>query len=303
MVVAAIGIPIALVAIYLGKIPFFLLIVIFSNLALVEYFNLAKEKKFRPHTANAVLFSISLEIIFMLQFSRLIEASPFMVAILIFLGFILVTFIIELFSNSSESAIANVSITIAGTAYVIFFFLSLYILREFDSFLNIFTRNAMILDVDRNFTLLTEFTKMTNLQWACFIFTLFASIWVCDSAAFFVGKAFGKHKLFERVSPKKTIEGALAGLVFAVITFVVMGSYLLPPFSLFHLAVSGLIVGVMGQTGDLAESMLKRDAGVKDASQLLPGHGGALDRFDSVLFVAPSLFIYYCVILFFNINL
>jgi phosphatidate cytidylyltransferase len=121
---------------------------------------------------------------------------------------------------------------------------------------------------------------------------VFASIWVCDSAAYFAGRAFGRHRLFERVSPKKSWEGAVAGFVGAVAAFVVGKVIALPYLGLAEAVFCGVIVGVFGQVGDLAESLLKRDAGVKDSSSLIPGHGGILDRFDSLMFVSPLLFFY-----------
>jgi len=135
------------------------------------------------------------------------------------------------------------------------------------------------------------------------IITMLGSIWVCDSAAYFIGRAIGKHKLFERISPKKTIEGAIAGFVFAILAFVGLGELFLAEIPVVHFIVGGSIVGVLGQYGDLAESMLKRDAGVKDSSNLLPGHGGALDRFDSILFVSPSYFIYLSIVIFFDLGI
>jgi phosphatidate cytidylyltransferase len=115
---------------------------------------------------------------------------------------------------------------------------------------------------------------------------------VCDSAAYFVGRAFGRHTLFERVSPKKTWEGAIAGFFFAVGAFLLARFLVLPYLSVSDALICGTIVGLFGQIGDLAESLLKRDAGVKDSSQLIPGHGGVLDRFDSIMFVAPLIFLY-----------
>ncbi len=124
------------------------------------------------------------------------------------------------------------------------------------------------------------------------VIALFASIWICDSAAYFAGRALGRHKLFERVSPKKTWEGAVAGFIFAVLAFIGAKALLLPYMSYGSAVVCGAIVGIFGQLGDLAESLMKRDAGVKDSSALIPGHGGAFDRFDSLMFVSPLVFFY-----------
>ncbi|HEX2721636.1 MAG TPA: phosphatidate cytidylyltransferase [Gemmatimonadaceae bacterium] len=116
--------------------------------------------------------------------------------------------------------------------------------------------------------------------------------WATDIGAYAFGRMFGRHKLIPSVSPSKTVEGAVGGLLLAIVWAWGYVALLLEPFA--RLSVSpagilatGLAVGVVAQVGDLAESLLKRDAGVKDSSGLLPGHGGILDRFDSLLFVLP----------------
>jgi len=106
------------------------------------------------------------------------------------------------------------------------------------------------------------------------------------------GAAIGRHKLFPRVSPNKTWEGAVAGFVFAILSALAARALVLDYLGVGDALVLGGIVGTFGQLGDLFESSLKRDAGVKDSSNLLPGHGGVLDRFDSLLFVAPLAYLY-----------
>ena len=118
-----------------------------------------------------------------------------------------------------------------------------------------------------------------------------------DSAAYYVGSAFGKHRLYEAVSPKKSIEGSLGGLAGG------LAGALLAKYSFFtqlgyaDIAVTALVIGVMGQLGDLFESLLKRSFGVKDSGNIFPGHGGVLDRMDSIIFAAPVTY-YYAVYLF-----
>jgi phosphatidate cytidylyltransferase len=114
--------------------------------------------------------------------------------------------------------------------------------------------------------------------------------WATDTGAFAVGKAIGRHKLCPKISPGKTVEGAAAGLVAAVLVTASIGRWLGLP--LVHGVLLGVMLGVVGQLGDLYESSLKRKAGVKDSGALLPGHGGVLDRFDSLLFNAPVAFYY-----------
>lgn len=123
------------------------------------------------------------------------------------------------------------------------------------------------------------------------ILGVFILIWTNDTFAFLVGKNFGKHKLLERISPNKTIEGFIGGLVFTFIASFILAN-LFNSLSIVQWIVIAGIVGVFGVLGDLIESMFKRQAGVKDSSNFIPGHGGFLDRFDSVIFAAPFIFIY-----------
>jgi len=118
-----------------------------------------------------------------------------------------------------------------------------------------------------------------------------------DSAAFYTGSAFGKHRLYPLVSPKKSIEGALGGLVGSVGGTLLAKFTFFPQLSLADALITAVVIGTLGQTGDLFESLLKRSFGVKDSGSCIPGHGGVLDRLDSIIFAAPAM--YYYVIYFF----
>jgi phosphatidate cytidylyltransferase len=131
------------------------------------------------------------------------------------------------------------------------------------------------------------------------IIGLFILIWTNDTFAYIVGKTIGKNKLFEKISPKKTIEGFIGGIVFAILAGYLISKYYIkasPQFSERSIMIwtsIALIVGIVGTIGDLIESKFKRIAGVKDSGNIMPGHGGILDRLDSVIFVAPIIFLYY----------
>jgi phosphatidate cytidylyltransferase len=127
------------------------------------------------------------------------------------------------------------------------------------------------------------------------IIGIFVLIWTNDTFAFLVGKGFGKHKLLERVSPKKTIEGFFGGWFFALLMSFVISRYLVHESIYYWLAIA-TIVSYFGTIGDLIESKFKRMAGVKDSGRIMPGHGGILDRLDSVIFVAPFVFLFYQII-------
>ena len=131
------------------------------------------------------------------------------------------------------------------------------------------------------------------------IIGLFIIIWTNDTFAFIIGKSIGKNKLYEKISPKKTIEGFIGGIIFSVIAGFLISKYYIQANLQFSkktiiIWVSiALIVGVFGTIGDLVESKFKRIAGVKDSGKIMPGHGGILDRLDSVIFVAPIIFLFY----------
>lgn len=118
-------------------------------------------------------------------------------------------------------------------------------------------------------------------------------IWTGDTFAYFAGKGFGKHKLAPVVSPKKTVEGALVGLLFSMIAAVVCSLTFLPQLTPLQASIAGMVVGISGQIGDLCESIIKRAVQVKDSGTIIPGHGGVLDRVDSLLFGAPALYYYF----------
>ena len=121
------------------------------------------------------------------------------------------------------------------------------------------------------------------------LFVLFFCTWACDVFAYFTGRRFGKHKLCENVSPKKTWEGSLGGAAASLLC--AASGALIFRLPLLHTAALGLFCGILGQAGDLAESVLKREAGVKDSGNIIPGHGGMLDRFDSMLINAVAAYI------------
>jgi phosphatidate cytidylyltransferase len=118
-----------------------------------------------------------------------------------------------------------------------------------------------------------------------------------DTAAYYLGKNFGKNPLARTISPKKTVEGAVAGIVGSLMAGVVAKVWFLDQIAMVHCLLVALICGTIGQFGDLAESLLKRQVGVKDSSDLIPGHGGVLDRIDSLLFAGPVFYCYFKLVL------
>ena len=134
-------------------------------------------------------------------------------------------------------------------------------------------------------------TRFSESYFSGLLIGLFVIIWSSDVFAYLVGSAFGKHRLFQRISPGKSWEGSVGGLIFALLAAYVL-SLFYQQISLVNWMVIALITVVTGTLGDLTESMLKREAGVKDSGILLPGHGGVLDRFDATIFAVPFVFVY-----------
>lgn len=259
VLVSVFGIPVVLGSMYYGRIALPILSSIIEIVALWELYKLAEKKGFFPVSWPS--FSMILALNADLYFRQAQDVAW------ILGGFFLVSLLLELFHNK-PNATANVSLTVFGALYVSLF-----------SF----------------FILIRELPRSHGFRYSAggwMVLLVFITMWVCDTAAYFVGSSFGKNKLFSRVSPKKTWEGAVAGFVTAVILSLVIRKFALPELGTVDAVFIGTIVGIFGPTSDLVESLFKRDAGVKDSSNLLPGHGGMLDRFDSPLLVGPIVYAY-----------
>lgn len=130
---------------------------------------------------------------------------------------------------------------------------------------------------------------------AWLLMSVFIMVWICDSGAYFSGRALGRHKMAPHLSPKKTVEGAIGGVLLTVVAALVIQQFLPLATNLLHTCLIGLLVAFGAIVGDLFESYLKRSFGVKDSGKILPGHGGFADRFDSFLLVAPICFYYFSI--------
>lgn len=253
--VSAAAIPLILLVCYLGGYYF---LITFLGVALIAYHELAaitEKKEAKPQMVTGFL---SISLLITNGYFRVIDFE------LLILGIVMLVLFTELYRNRG-SAILNLGSTFLGIFYIGLSFLALIQIREY-------------------------FPE--QLLGGYIIMSLLAGIWLCDSAAFFGGLTFGKHRLFERVSPKKSWEGAIFGFIFSVMGLVGAKYLVLDFLTIQDAVVIGVIIGTIGQMGDLAESLLKRDAGVKDSSALIPGHGGIFDRFDSLIAVSPFVFIY-----------
>ncbi len=189
---------------------------------------------------------------------------------LIMTGSLLLIMIREVFRRDMSQSLAHIAVTVFGIMYVGWLGSHLVMLRQLPASLG-----------------------MDDLMGARLVFFAALVTWATDTGAYLFGVAFGRHKLIPRISPRKTVEGAVGGLVAAGFVGWLCAKGITPFLTPFAAAASGVFAGVMAQLGDLVESMIKRDVGIKDSAELLPGHGGVLDRFDSLLFTAPVLYYYF----------
>jgi phosphatidate cytidylyltransferase len=248
-----------------GDIYFTLAIGLLVTLAVLEYAELLKRQNFRPQTGVMIFISLLLLVFIQVtaKYRGLDPMESFRICERFLTLMLMVVFfmmsIIELFRGNPDQGLINVAANLFGTVYIGFMFAYILLLR-------------FIPGPDG------------------LIYVLFAALvtWANDSAAYFVGVNFGRHKLCPRISPKKSIEGSVGGLIGGLVGAALIGLIFKKP--LWIMLVLGVLVVAAGQFGDLIESIIKRNAGVKDSGSFLPGHGGVLDRFDSLLLAGPVVY-------------
>ncbi len=279
ILVAVIAIPIVIFVVMFRPIGFLGLTIIFAVLAVHEYYGLAKAKGFIAQGTIGMILTALIVLSFAALRLHLNFAQSDILALILIAGVIAIM-TAELMKGYPNPFV-QVSVTGMGALYVGIGMGGLYGVHEY------FYLHAAISPLASDPTII-------SVQAGYFTIALLASIWICDSAAFTVGRKMGKHKIAPAVSPNKSWEGGIAGLVTAIIVWLLARTYIgaLEEVSIPTAIAMGVIAGGLGQVGDFAESMLKRDAGVKDSSTLIPGHGGVLDRLDSILFVGPLAYLY-----------
>lgn len=246
---------------YLSPYSLFGLYLLFVIIGSWEYLNiLDKNSKASPNIALGVFNAAIAFVAIAIQPSLGISPAPFIGVLL--LG-IFATPLIELYSKKEEP-FSNITHSVFPILYVALPF-GLLILAN------------------------TWFPNYETEYKAELILGFYFALWSNDTGAYLSGKAFGKHKLFERISPNKTWEGSVGGAVLAIGVSILTGFYF-DSMPLWKWAGIGLIISIFGSMGDLVESLFKRSMGVKDSGKIMPGHGGILDRFDGLLIASPFIF-------------
>lgn len=238
---------------------------IIGIMAVYEFFRGFKAMDIHPSYPIALVSAIALYVIGILN-DLVIEPGSNLTTLLYMVWFFgsVVASLLYLF-RINERKLEDALATITGIFYIVFFCYHI--------------------------ALISQWEAMEELVWLVVI-TAFGT----DIMAYFSGYAFGKHKLCPNISPKKTIEGSVGGTLGSIILCGVFGYFFVPQM-LIHCLIIGLLGGVISQFGDLTASIFKRKMGIKDYGNLIPGHGGILDRFDSVLFTGPLVFYYFSIIL------
>lgn len=242
----------SLLVIWWGLLPFATMVAAFTVLGLFEYFRFTEAKGYKPGKRVGLIVTLLLIV-------SAVTADVATANNVLLVGFIVAFTVMLVRPDNRASALVDCSLTALGIVYVGWFFSFMIHLRK-----------------------LPEGAALVTLLVVASAFT--------DMGGYFVGRKFGRVKLYPRVSPKKTVEGAVGGMCTALLACCFVG-YLLE-IEYLHCIAAGAQVAVAGSFGDLFESSLKRDVGVKDSGTVISGHGGALDRFDSLAFAAPIFYLY-----------
>jgi len=260
-ITGAVFVAVLVLSIVFGGVYFHFVFALIAIVALNEFYSLFKKAAIRPNISQGLIFGTLFYFV-----GTWVLISDFWYPIMIG-GLVLGTPIVafgELF-RKKKTPFENVGVTILGWLYII---LPLVIL------------NHLMWDIESS-------------DWQNYIpvLAIFIFVWTSDTFAYLVGRKLGKRKLFERISPKKSWEGFIGGMIFtalagAIFAYVIQEDY-------FDYILLGVLISVFGTLGDLVESMLKRSLKIKDSGNILPGHGGILDRIDAAIFVIPIAYFYF----------
>ncbi len=263
-------IPIAVFLIFArGGLPFAIAIGVVSIIGAFEFYGGARKVGIRPVEWAGVL-AIALLVVSARTYERSTIGSIFPAVMTLLLIF---SFVVEM-HRRKRSPLINVGTTVLGAIYVGWLTSHLVALRNHPGTVTV--------------------GPYTNEAGAWLVLLAFLCTWACDTGAYFIGRSYGKTKLAANLSPNKTVEGAAGGFVGSILISLIAGFVINLPW--YHAGIIGAMSGILSQVGDLSESTIKRELGIKDFGRIVPGHGGVLDRFDSMLFTGPM--VYYYVLIF-----
>ncbi len=261
LAVILLGVPCLFLITLRGGVFFLLLVDLIIFLGLREFYILMKAKGYQPFEALGYFCALAISAYAWRQG----VAVP-----LILTGSLLAIMIREVFRAERSRSLGHMAVTVFGVMYIGWLGSHLVMLRQLPA------------------TLGVEDSVGVRMVFLAALLT-----WATDTFAYLFGVALGRHKLMPQISPKKTVEGAVGGLLGAAFIGWVCARTFAPFLTPLSGVLVGLVVGLVAQLGDLVESLIKRDVGIKDSAELIPGHGGILDRFDSLLFTVPVLYYYF----------
>ncbi len=276
---ALVFVAILLSCILFGFVSFAALFFVVSVWGLYEFYQLAEKLGAKPYKVvglicGALLFGFAVLINTYSVFPALLKSSfPLIIS-----G-IFIIFIVGLL-DKGPNTVLNIAYTLMGIIYAVVPFVLL-----------VFISCTVSTNEQYSFLNTHSFENTYTLYNSHYVLGIILLIWASDTGAYLVGSLVGKHKLYERISPGKTWEGSIGAAILNIGCAYVISTWF-PELALKHWIVISILVSVFGTIGDLVESMLKRQAGVKDSGKIMPGHGGILDRFDSLLFVSPFIYAY-----------
>jgi phosphatidate cytidylyltransferase len=261
----AVLIPIVLLITFRGGLLFAGFVALLAALGSSEFVSMAAARGYR--ICRAVVIPGSVAIVLAFHFSSIAAAAIVLTVVA------LAAMMERLARVDVEQYVISVSLSVMAVIYTGWLLGFFILLRQFPG-LVLKPEMAAAGDIGRSL-----------------VFLVLALAWSNDSGAYFIGSAIGRHRLMSRVSPSKTVEGALGGIAACVLAALICRATFASFLGPVEAVLAGVLVGAACVVGDLAESMLKRSTGVKDSSNLIPGHGGLLDRFDSLLFAGPVFYL------------
>jgi phosphatidate cytidylyltransferase len=260
-------VPVLVLLARAGGIAFWLFVALEVTLGLIEFYRMMRGRGLNPFQPLGVASALAL---LWVSYRPATPHVGFLAT-----GVLLLVLALELRRPEARQRVEDIAVTSFGVLYVGW--------------------------LSAHFVLLRELPRQIGGDYAAggsFVLLAFFITWSCDTGAYAIGRTVGRNRPWSRISPRKSVEGAIGGLAFAVAAAFIARRWFAPYLGVGDALALGLLVGVFAQVGDLVESLIKRDAAHGDSSNLIPGHGGVLDRFDSLYFAAPAVYYYLQIVVF-----